>query len=64
MRFTDYFRYDEDKKVKHVLGKLYKGVKIPWLSIILGGFLAVFNALVILTQFENYNAIFTGTLDM
>ena len=62
MRFTDYFRYDEDKKVKHVLGKLYKGVKIPWLSIILGGFLAVFNALVILTQFENYNAIFTGTM--
>ena len=47
---------------KGTLSKLYKGVRIPWIKIILGGFLAVFNSLVILTQYENYMAIFTGTM--
>ncbi|MCF0113867.1 MAG: ABC transporter ATP-binding protein, partial [Erysipelotrichaceae bacterium] len=47
---------------KPLLFNLYKDVKIPWVSLVFGSFLAVFNALVILTQFDNYNAIFSGTM--
>ena len=49
-------------KKKGTLSTLYKGVKIPWWKIILGGFLAVFNSIVILTQYNNYMAIFTGSM--
>lgn len=49
-------------KKKGILSKLYHKVRIPWGFIILGGFLAVFNSIVILTQYENYMAIFTGTM--
>ena len=69
MKLAQYFTYDakaektEEVRVKgRVLKSLYKKVKIPWLLIIVGAFLAVFNGLVILTQFENYQAIFTGAL--
>ncbi len=69
MRFSEYFRYDQsaDKAEKinvkgHVLKSLYKNVRIPWLLIIAGAVLAVFNSIVILTQYENYMAIFTGAL--
>ncbi len=41
---------------------LYKNVRIPWLLILVGAVLAVFNSVVILTQYENYMAIFTGAL--
>lgn len=55
-----------DKEVKeldvkgHVFRTLYKGVHIPWVSLCLGAFFAVFNSLVILSQYDNYIAIFTG----
>ena len=69
MKFADYFRYDtraEQEKELGVRGRvlksLYKNVKIPWLLIIVGAILAVFNSVVILTQYENYMAIFTGAL--
>ena len=69
MKFADYFSYDakaEQAKELGVRGRvlksLYKNVKIPWLLIIVGAILAVFNSIVILTQYENYMAIFTGAL--
>lgn len=46
----------------HIFSTLYKGVRIPWFSICLGAFFAVFNALVLLTQYENYMEIFNGTM--
>ncbi|MCI2069030.1 MAG: ABC transporter ATP-binding protein/permease [Bacilli bacterium] len=46
----------------HIFSTLYKGVHIPWFSICLGAFFAVFNALVLLTQYDNYQAIFNGTM--
>lgn len=68
-KFDKYFKPNADKdsvnelKVKKgVLRTLYKGVKIPWLLLIVGAFLAVFNSLVILTQYENYMAIFSGSM--
>jgi ATP-binding cassette subfamily B protein AbcA/BmrA len=45
-----------------VFSTLYQGVRIPWFSICLGAFFAVFNALVLLTQYDNYMAIFNGTM--
>lgn len=69
MKLSDYFKYDkgseqydELKVKKKVLKTLYKKVRIPWFFIILGGILAVFNAIAILSQYDNYMAIFTGTL--
>lgn len=69
MKLSQYFHYEADaegKKEARVKGKvlksLYKDVRIPWGKIILGAFLAVFNSLVILTQYSNYQAIFTGSL--
>ena len=69
MKFAEYFTYDtkaEQAKELGVRGRvlkaLYKNVKIPWLLIIVGAILAVFNSIVILTQYENYMAIFTGAL--
>jgi ATP-binding cassette subfamily B protein AbcA/BmrA len=47
---------------KHLFRTLYKGVKIPWISLTLGAIFAVFNSLVILTQYQNYMAIFTGKM--
>lgn len=47
---------------KHLFRTLYKGVKIPWISLTLGAIFAVFNSLVILTQYDNYMAIFTGKM--
>jgi ATP-binding cassette subfamily B protein AbcA/BmrA len=47
---------------KHLFRTLYKGVKIPWLSLIFGAIFAVANSLVILSQYDNYMAIFNGTL--
>jgi len=47
---------------KHLFRTLYKGVKIPWLSLSFGAIFAVFNSLVILSQYKNYLAIFQGTL--
>ena len=69
MKFSEYFYYDRsaDKAEKvnvkgKVLKSLYKNVRIPWLLIMVGAILAVFNSIVILTQYENYLAIFTGAL--
>lgn len=69
MKFSEYFYYDRsaDKAEKvnvkgKVLKSLYKNVRIPWLLIMVGAILAVFNSIVILTQYENYMAIFTGAL--
>lgn len=69
MKFSEYFRFDngtdktEEISIKgRVLKTLYKNVRIPWLSIIVGAILAVFNSIVILSQYENYMAIFTGAL--
>ena len=67
MKFSEYFRYEgeacsETKPQRGVLKTLYRKVKKPWLLLILGAFFAVFNSIVILTQYENYMAIFTGAL--
>lgn len=69
MKFSEYFKFDngtdktEEIAVKgRVLKTLYKNVRIPWLFIIVGAILAVFNSIVILSQYENYMAIFTGAL--
>ena len=69
MKISQYFTYDagtdraEEIRVRgRVLKSLYKKVRIPWLLIIIGAILAVFNGIVILTQYENYQAIFTGAL--
>lgn len=69
MKFSEFFSYDakqnrsDEVRVKgRVLKNLYKKVKIPWLLIIIGAILAVFNGIVILAQYENYQAIFTGAL--
>ncbi len=67
--FNKYFKpstsskdVSELKVKKGVFRTLYKGVKIPWLSLILGSIFAVFNSLIILTQYDNYMAIFTGNM--
>lgn len=69
MNLSQYFKYDsksenapEIKVKKRVLKSLYKGVKIPWLLVILGGLMAVSNGYVIMTQYENYEKVFNGTL--
>ena len=70
MKFIDkYFKPNKnDRDVKELKVKkgvfktLYKGIKIPWLSLSLGAFFAVFNSLVILSQYDNYMAIFTGKM--
>ena len=67
MKFSQYFRYDgehcsEEKPQRGVLKTLYRKVKVPWVLLIIGAIFAVFNSIVILTQFENYNAIFSGAL--
>jgi ATP-binding cassette subfamily B protein AbcA/BmrA len=68
-RISKYFRPNkkqgdvQELTVKgHVFRTLYKGVRIPWFSICLGAIFAVFNSLVLLTQYKNYMAIFTGTM--
>ena len=53
---------NNNTKKNGTISTLYRGVKIPWVKIILGGFLAVFNSIVILTQYNNYMAIFTGSM--
>jgi len=67
MKLSEYFRYDgehcsEEKPQRGVLKTLYRKVKVPWVLLIIGAIFAVFNSIVILTQFENYNAIFSGAL--
>jgi ATP-binding cassette subfamily B protein AbcA/BmrA len=68
-KISQYFKPDKpDKDVEelgvkgHVFKTLYHGIRIPWLSICLGAVFAVFNSLVILTQYDNYMAIFTGKM--
>ena len=67
MKLSEYFRYTgaqdaEAKPRRGVLKTLYRKVRIPWLLLIVGAILAVANSLVILTQYDNYMAIFTGAL--
>ena len=68
MNLKKYFVFDtsdgnyEELKTKKVFRTLYKGVKIPWFRIIIGAFLAVFNVLVLMTQYDNYMALYQGTL--
>jgi hypothetical protein len=68
-RISKYFRPNkkqedvQELRLKAIIFRtLYKGVKIPWFSICLGAIFAVFNSLVLLTQYDNYMAIFTGTM--
>lgn len=69
MKLKKYFVFDtkdgsyEELKTKKTLGTLYKGVKIPWLRIIIGAFLSVFNVLILMTQYENYMKLYQGTLE-
>ncbi|MBQ5986505.1 MAG: ABC transporter ATP-binding protein [Clostridia bacterium] len=69
MKLKKYFVFDtkdgsyEEIKTRHTLRTLYKGVKIPWVRIIIGAFLSVFNALILMTQYENYMKLYTGTLE-
>ena len=69
MKLKKYFVFDtkdgsyEEIKTKKTLRTLYKGVKIPWLRIIIGAFLSVFNALILMTQYENYMKMYQGTLE-
>ena len=69
MKLSGYYTYDggadqtETPSVKGgVLKTLYQNVRIPWPLIIVGAILAVFNSIAILSQYENYMAIFTGAL--
>ena len=68
MNLKRYFTFDtsdgnyDEIKTKKILRTLYKGVKIPWGRIIIGAFLAVFNVLVLFTQYENYMMLYQGTL--
>lgn len=67
MKLTSYFRYEgepceETKPQRGVLKTLYRKVKVPWVLLILGAIFAVFNSIVILSQYDNYMAIFTGAL--
>ena len=69
MKLKKYFVFDtkdgnyEELKTKKSLRTLYKGVKIPWLRIIIGAFLSVFNVLILMTQYENYMKLYQGTLE-
>ena len=69
MKLKKYFVFDtkdgsyEELKTRKTLRTLYKGVKIPWLRIIIGAFLSVFNVLILMTQYENYMKLYLGTLE-
>lgn len=69
MKLKKYFVFDtkdgsyEELKTRKTLRTLYKGVKIPWLRIIIGAFLSVFNVLILMTQYENYMKLYMGTLE-
>ena len=60
--FEDSDTKSEETKNRRILKTLYRGVKIPWFRIVFGAFLAVFNVLVLMTQYENYMAMYQGTL--
>lgn len=68
MSISKYFKFDtrdgsyEELKTKSTFKNLYKGVRIPWVRIIIGAFLGVFNVLVLMTQYDNYMAIYQGNL--
>lgn len=69
MKLKKYFVFDtrdgsyEELKTKKTLRTLFRGVKIPWLRIIVGAFLSVFNVLILMTQYENYMKMYQGTLE-
>lgn len=69
MKLKSYFVFDtkdgnyEELNTKKTLHTLYKGVRIPWLRIIIGAFLSVFNVLILMTQYENYMKLYQGTLE-
>ena len=52
----------EEIRNRKVFRTLYRGVRIPWLRIILGAFIAVFSTVIILGQYENYMALYQGNL--
>ena len=69
MKLREYFVFDardgsyEELKTKKTLRTLYQGVRIPWVRIIIGAFLSVFNVLILMTQYENYMKLYEGTLE-
>jgi len=69
MSISEFFTYKADDKersatsTKKVLRNLYKGVKIRWFSIIIGAILSVLSSLIIFAVYDEYIAIFYGSLD-
>ena len=69
MRISEFFTYKADGKeksvssTKKVLRNLYKGVKIRWIAIIIGAILSILSSLIIFAVYDEYTAIFYGTLD-
>ena len=69
MNIRDLFTYKADRKekeaagTKKVLRNLYKGVKIRWISIIAGAILSVLSSIIIFAVYDEYIAIFYGTLE-
>ncbi len=69
MTFSELFTYKADSKersaasTKKVLRSLYKGVKIRWIAIIIGAILSILSSLIIFAVYDEYTAIFYGTLD-
>ena len=69
MTVSKLFTYQADHREKSavsskkVLRNLYRGVKIRWISILLGAILSILSSLVIFAVYDEYIAIFYGTLD-
>lgn len=69
MRISEFFTYKADGKeksvssTKKVLRNLYKDVRIRWISIIIGAILSILSSLIIFAVYDEYTAIFYGTLD-
>ena len=69
MRISEFFAYKADGKeksvssTKKVLRNLYKGVRIRWIAIIIGAILSILSSLIIFAVYDEYTAIFYGTLD-
>ena len=69
MKLKQYFVFDtkdgsyEEIRTKRTLRTLYQGVRIPWVRIIIGAFLSVFNVLILMTQYENYMKLYQGTME-
>lgn len=69
MTVSELFTYKADLRekeissTKKVLRNLYKGVKIRWFAIAAGAVLSILSSLIIFAVYDEYIAIFYGTLD-